>query len=243
MTNFVFIAPPAAGKGTQSKLLVDKYEYIHISTGDLLREEVEKNTALGIQINEVISSGKLVDDNLVLRLLKSKLIYVLNVNKPFIIDGFPRTLNQADMLNYTFQELGVDNYKVIYMDLDYEKAKERVLGQIGRASCRERVQIYEKAKERVLGRLICPSCGKSYHESIEGLIPKESGICDSCQSKLVKRTDDTEETFKDRFDTYILNVKPIIDYYNDLNKLINIDASKEADDIFKNIETYVTEVK
>lgn len=220
MTNFVFIAPPAAGKGTQSKLLVDKYEYIHISTGDLLREEVEKNTALGIQINEVISSGKLVDDNLVLKLLKSKLIYVLNVNKPFIIDGFPRTLNQADMLNYTFQELGVDNYKVIYMDLDYEKAKERVLG-----------------------RLICPSCGKSYHESIEGLIPKESGICDSCQSKLVKRTDDTEETFKDRFDTYILNVKPIIDYYNDLNKLINIDASKEADDIFKNIETYVTEVK
>lgn len=220
MTNFVFIAPPAAGKGTQSKLLVEKYDYIHISTGDLLREEVAKKTALGIQIDEIISSGKLVDDNLVMRLLKSKLIYVLDIKKPFIIDGFPRTLNQADMLNYCFQELNVDNYKVIYMNLDYEEAKKRVLG-----------------------RLICPSCGRSHHESIEGLIPKVSGKCDSCNSDLIKRSDDNEETFKDRFDTYIDNVKPIIDYYSGINKLINIDASKNAEDIFKDIETYVTEVK
>lgn len=220
MTNFVFIAPPAAGKGTQSKLLVDKYDYIHISTGDLLREEVAKKTALGIQIDEIISSGKLVDDNLVLRLLKSKLIFVINSKKPFIIDGFPRTLNQAEMLNSCFQELGVDNYKVIYMYLEYEEAKKRVLG-----------------------RLICPSCGKSFHESISGLIPKVSGKCDSCSSDLVKRSDDNEETFKDRFDTYINNIKPILDYYNDLNSLINIDASKDAENIFKDIETYVTEVK
>lgn len=220
MTNFVFIAPPAAGKGTQSKLLVDKYDYIHISTGDLLREEVAKKTALGIQIDEIISSGKLVDDNLVLRLLKSKLIFVINSKRPFIIDGFPRTLNQAEMLNSCFQELGVDNYKVIYMNLEYEEAKKRVLG-----------------------RLICPCCGKSFHESILGLIPKVSGKCDSCSSDLIKRTDDNEETFKDRFDTYINNIKPILDYYNDLNSLINIDASKDADNIFKDIETYVTEVK
>ena len=220
MTNFVFIAPPAAGKGTQSKLLVEKYDYIHISTGDLLREEVSEGTDLGIQINEIISSGKLVDDNLVLRLLKSKLIFAKDSNRPFIIDGFPRTPNQAEMLSQTLNELNVDNYKVIYMTLDFEEAKKRVLG-----------------------RLICPNCGKSFHESIEGLIPKISGKCDSCSSDLLKRSDDTEETFKDRFDTYINNVKPILDFFNGLNKLINIDASKNADDIFKDIETYVTEVK
>lgn len=220
MKNFVFIAPPAAGKGTQSKLLVDKYDYIHISTGDLLREEVGKNTALGIQINEIISSGKLVDDNLVLRLLKSKLIFALDSKKPFIIDGFPRTLNQADMLNSCFNELGVDNYKVIYMDLSYEEAKNRVLG-----------------------RLICPTCGKSYNELVSSLMPKESGICDKCGTKLDKRSDDTEETFKERFDTYVINTKPILDYYIGINRLINVNASKNAEDIFKDIETYVTEVK
>ena len=220
MTNFVFIAPPAAGKGTQSKLLVDKYGYNHISTGDLLREEVANKTALGIQISEIMSSGKLVDDNMVLELLKTRLARDLETGRSFIIDGFPRTLNQAELLTNCFNELNVNNYKVIYMDL-----------------------AYEEAKRRVLGRLICPNCGKSFHESIKGLVPKQEGICDSCLSTLEKRSDDTEETFKDRFDTYVKNAKPILDYYNDLNKLINIDASKDANDIFKDIETYVTEVK
>lgn len=220
MVNFVFIAPPAAGKGTQSKLLVDKYGYNHISTGDLLREEVANKTALGIQINEIISSGKLVDDEIVLTLLKNKLMSVLSLNKPFIIDGFPRTPNQAEMLTKCFNDLNVSNYKVIYMDLDYEEAKKRVLG-----------------------RLVCSGCGKSYNDMVESLMPKVSGICDSCSSNLEKRTDDTESTFKDRFDTYINNAKPMLDYYKDLNKLINIDASKDAKDIFKDIETYVTEVK
>lgn len=220
MTNFVFIAPPAAGKGTQSKLLVENYGYNHISTGDLLREEVAKGTELGIQLNEIMSSGKLVDDETVLTLLENKLSSLKDSNKSFIIDGFPRTLNQATMLENLFSKLNLEDYKVIYMNLDYEEAKNRVLG-----------------------RLICPNCGKSFHESTEGLIPKVSGICDSCSSNLVKRSDDNEETFKDRFDTYINNVKPILDYYNDLNKLINIDASKNAEDIFKDIKTYVTEVK
>ena len=220
MRNFVFIAPPAAGKGTQSKFLVEKYGYNHISTGDLLREEVANKTTLGIQIEQIMSSGKLVDDQIVLKLLKNKLSSVLSTNKAFIIDGFPRTPIQAEMLNECFHELNVDNYNVIYMDLDYEEAKKRVLG-----------------------RLVCPKCGKSFNDMVESLMPKVSGICDSCSSNLEKRSDDTEETFKDRFDTYINNVKPILNYFNDLNKLINIDASKDAESIFKDIETYVTEVK
>ena len=220
MTNFVFIAPPAAGKGTQSKLLVEKYDYEHISTGDLLREEIAKQTELGMQIDEVIKNGKLVEDDLVLKMLKNKLEMIINDNKSFIIDGFPRTFNQAKLLEDTFESLNVDNYKVIYMNLDYEEAKNRVLG-----------------------RLMCLNCGKSYNDRITSLMPKISHKCDICRHNLEKRSDDTEETFKVRFDTFISNTKPIIDFYNSNQKLINIDANKSAEDIFKDIETYVTEVK
>ena len=220
MTNFVFIAPPAAGKGTQSKMLVEKYGYEHVSTGDLLREEIAKKTELGMQINEVISAGKLVNDELVLKMLKAKLKSIINDNKSFIIDGFPRTFNQAKLLEEVLTSLNNEDYKVIYMDLDYEEAKNRVLG-----------------------RLMCLNCGKSYNDKITSLMPKVEGKCDSCGSLLEKRSDDTEETFKVRFDTFIESTKPIIEFYNSNNKLINIDANKSAEDIFKNIETYVTEVK
>ena len=220
MTNFVFIAPPAAGKGTQSKMLVEKYGYEHVSTGDLLREEIAKKTELGMQINEVISAGKLVNDELVLKMLKAKLKSIINDNKSFIIDGFPRTFNQAKLLEEVLTSLNNEDYKVIYMDLDYEEAKNRVLG-----------------------RLMCLNCGKSYNDKITSLMPKVEGKCDSCGDLIEKRSDDTEETFKVRFDTFIENTKPIIEFYNSNNKLINIDANESAEDIFKNIETYVTEVK
>lgn len=220
MTNFVFIAPPAAGKGTQSKMLVEKYGYEHVSTGDLLREEIAKKTELGMQLNEVISAGKLVNDELVLKMLKAKLESIISDNKSFIIDGFPRTFNQAKLLEEVLISLNKEDYKVIYMDLDYEEAKNRVLG-----------------------RLMCLNCGKSYNDKITSLMPKVEDKCDSCGALLEKRSDDTEETFKVRFDTFIENTKPIIEFYNSNNKLINIDANKSAEDIFKNIETYVTEVK
>ena len=220
MTNFVFIAPPAAGKSTQSKMLVEKYGYKHVSTGDLLREEIAKKTELGMQINDVISSGKLVDDYLVLKMLKAKLESINSDNKSFIIDGFPRTFNQAKLLKDVLTSLNIENYKVIYMNLDYEEAKNRVLG-----------------------RLMCLNCGKSYNDKITSLMPRVEGKCDSCGYELEKRSDDTEDTFKVRFDTFIENTKPIIDFYNSNNQLININANKAAEDIFKDIETYVTEVK
>lgn len=220
MTDFVFIAPPAAGKGTQSKMLVEKYGYVHISTGDLLREEILKQTTLGMQIDKIISEGKLVDDELVLEMLKGNLKSIIEDHKSFIIDGFPRTINQAKLLDELLSSINKGDYKVIYMNLDYLDAENRVLG-----------------------RLMCLKCGKSYNDKIESLMPKEEGICDSCGTVLEKRTDDTKETFKVRFDTYMENTEPIIEFYNSKNKLINIDANKSAEDIFKDIETYVTEVK
>ena len=219
MTDFVFIAPPAAGKGTQSKMLVEKYGYVHISTGDLLREEILKQTTLGMQIDKIISEGKLVDDELVLEMLKGNLKSIIEDHKSFIIDGFPRTINQAKLLDELLSSINKGDYKVIYMNLDYLDAENRVLG-----------------------RLMCLKCGKSYNDKIESLMPKEEGICDSCGTVLEKRTDDTKETFKVRFDTYMENTEPIIEFYNSKNKLINIDANKSAEDIFKDIETYVTEV-
>jgi len=217
MTNFVFIAPPAAGKGTQSKLLVEKYDYSHISTGDLLREEVAKNTKLGIQIADIMKEGKLVDDEIVKALLENSLTILKKDNKPFIIDGFPRTLNQAKMLVSLLKVLDINNYRVIYMDLDYEEAKKRVLG-----------------------RMICPNCGKSYNKLIDSLKPRKDDLCDSCQSKLEVRTDDNEETFFNRYDTFMANTKPIVNYFNELGKLVNISASRDAEEIFCDIETYVS---
>lgn len=219
MINFVFIAPPAAGKGTQSKLLVENYNYVHISTGDLLREAAKDSSSLGIQINNLISNGKLVDDDLMILLLKNKLKSVVECNKASIIDGFPRNLNQAVMLTNLFDELNVNNYKVINMNLDYDEALKRVLG-----------------------RLICPNCKASYNYLIDNLKPVTEGICDKCRIELVKRSDDNEKTFKDRYDTYLNLTVPIISYFTNLNKIINIDANKSSDEIFENIKTYVTEV-
>lgn len=219
MINFVFIAPPAAGKGTQSKLLVENYNYVHISTGDLLREAAKDSSSLGIQINNLISNGKLVDDDLMILLLKNKLKSVVECNKAFIIDGFPRNLNQAVMLTNLFDELNVNNYKVINMNLDYDEALKRVLG-----------------------RLVCPNCKTSYNYLIDNLKPVSEGICDKCRVELVKRNDDNEKTFKDRYDTYLNLTVPIISYFTNLNKIINIDANKSSDEIFENIKTYVTEV-
>lgn len=219
MTNLVLIAPPAAGKGTQSKLLVENFGYVHISTGDLLRDEVNKNTSIGNEINSLISSGKLVDDNIILKLLENKLLLTIKENKNFIIDGFPRNINQAKMLVTLFDKLNVDNYKVINMNLDYDNALKRVVG-----------------------RYICESCGKSYNLLIDSLKPKQDDICDSCNIKLVKRTDDTEETFKERYNTYVDNTNPIINYFNDLNKVINISVNDSVENIYNNIKTYVTEV-
>ena len=206
MRNIIFIAPPAAGKGTQSNLLKDKYDYVHISTGDMLREIVSSNTELGEVVKNIIDKGNLVSDDLIFELLKNKLSNI--EGKPFILDGFPRTLNQALFLD---NNLKIENYIVIYLELS--KAD---------------------AVKRINGRLTC-SCGKSYNLNDNNLKPKVTDICDVCGKKLVKRDDDNLEAFKIRFDVFLKNIKPLIDYYKDKNKLKVVNVNRDVNDIFREI--------
>ena len=209
--NVIFIAPPASGKGTQSSLLEEKYNYKHLSTGDLLRKEIAKKTELGIEVDKIISTGELVSDEIITKLLKNELENMKH--QKFILDGYPRNINQAITLNRLFTELNCKNYVTIYLRLEEEMAMARALG-----------------------RIVCSHCEASYNKYFQNLMPKENGICDKCHSKLVSRVDDTEESFKIRFQTYLSSTAPLIDYYKERNKLHVVDASQSHEEIFKNIE-------
>ena len=209
MKNIIFIAPPAAGKGTHSKKLVDKYNYVHISTGDMLREVIASGSELGLEVKSIIDQGKLVSDELIIRLINSKLSDIKG--KPFILDGFPRTLSQAESLDSI-----VDNdYEVIYLDIDKETAIKRIEG-------------------RLTWR-----CGASYNINEAVFRPQVEGICDKCGSKLVKRDDDNALAFAVRYDTFLENTKPLYEYYEKKNKLHVIDVNKDASEIFDEISRIV----
>ena len=209
MKNIIFIAPPAAGKGTFSKKLVDEYKYVHISTGDMLREVIASGSELGLEVKNIIDQGKLVNDELIIKLIQKKLTEIKG--KPFILDGFPRTLNQAISL----EELIDDNYVVIYLEIDKETAIKRIDG-----------------------RLTC-SCGASYNINNEVFKPQVDGICDKCGSKLIKRDDDNAEAFAVRFDTFLSNTKQLYEYYEKKNKLQVINVNREASIIFDEISKVV----
>ncbi len=205
MKNIIFIAPPAAGKGTQSTMLKERFEFNHLSTGDMLREAISSGSELGVLVKNIIDEGKLVSDDIMINLIKDKLSNL--GGKPFILDGFPRTLNQAKAL----EDLLTKDYEVIYLDLSEEEA-------VG----------------RILGRLTC-SCGKSYNLNVDALKPKVEGICDGCGASLIKRGDDNAESFKVRYKSFIDNTKPLLDYYEEKNKLHKIDVNRDVEDIFKDI--------
>ena len=215
MKNIIFIAPPAAGKGTQSDLLVKKYGYIHISTGDLLREEMKNKTELGIRITDVMESGGLVSDEIVTELLRNRLSKD-DVKSGFILDGYPRNIAQAKILDNLVKELNLNIDVVLYLEMSSEIAMKRALG-----------------------RITCPKCGRGYNKYEDVLKPINESLCDDCNVELVSRTDDTEETFKTRFDTYIENTEPLLNYYKEEGLLNIIDNSGTPDETFQNIESVI----
>lgn len=213
MKNIIFIAPPAAGKGTQSKLLSSEYNIPHISTGDLLREEASKDTELGKSIKKDMESGALVSDEVITTLLKNR-ITSSDAKNGYILDGYPRNINQAKIYNELLEELGYDKGIVIFFDID----KERAL-------------------ERTLSRIVCSNCGSSYNLLVDELKPKKTGICDRCGHELNTRSDDTREVFINRFDTYISSTKELIDYYSNLGLLHRIEVlDKPASQIFEEVK-------
>ena len=213
--NIIFVAPPAAGKGTQSNLLVEKYGLSHISTGDLLREESNSGSDLGNKLKEELTTGKLISDDIVMELLKKRLMKD-DIKNGFILDGFPRSLEQARLLDEVLNELNMKIDHVLYLDMDKELAMHRALG-----------------------RLTCPECGKGYNKYEEVMKPKVDGICDDCHVDLESRTDDNEETFNVRFDTYINNTQPLLDYYKERNLLSVIDNSGTPEETFNKIKEVI----
>ena len=209
MKNIILIAAPAAGKGTLSDLLVKKYDYIHISTGDLLREVSKENTELGQKIAKMLKNGELVTDEIVFELLENKL---RQVDKPYILDGFPRTLNQAYKYDELIQKLNKDLGIVVVLNCDYEILKKRIVG-----------------------RYLCKDCGSIYNTLTGVNTPKQEGICDNCGGDLYKRSDDNEESFKTRYETYLEKTKPLIDFYEKKGNLYYIN-SQTTDTMLKEIE-------
>lgn len=213
--NIIFVAPPAAGKGTQSNLLVEKYGLAHISTGDLLREESNSGSDLGNQLKVELTTGKLISDEIVINLLKNRLMKD-DIKNGFILDGYPRSLEQARLLEGILNELNMKIDHVLYLDMDKRLAMHRALG-----------------------RLTCPNCGKGYNKYEEVMKPKVDGKCDDCHVDLESRSDDNEETFNTRFDTYINNTQPLLDYYKERDLLTVIDNSGTPEDTFNKIKEVI----
>lgn len=214
MKNIIFVAPPAAGKGTQSKLVSLEYNIPHISTGDLLRDEVEAGSNLGERIKEVMDSGELITDDIMVSLLRKR-ISMADCNDGYILDGYPRNLEQAKIYNNLLHELGKDIGIVIFLDIDKELALKRTMS-----------------------RIICGTCGTSFNTTDPSLCPKIEGICDKCGHLLKVRSDDNEETFNHRFDTYVSATEPLLKYYNEMGILRSVKIKEEysVNDIFYKVK-------
>lgn len=208
MKNIIFLAPPAAGKGTLSELLVEKYNYGHISTGDLLREEVKAETELGKEAEGLMKAGKYVPDELIIKLIANR-ITKPDCENGYILDGFPRTEVQAQKYDELLQELGKDLGVVIYIDIDKDMAMRRACS-----------------------RITCPKCGRIFNKYSDEMKPKVEGICDDCGVELTQRADDSEETFVKRFDEYMTKTMPLYDYYKNKGILETIKAHESKFDTF-----------
>lgn len=197
----VIFGPPSAGKGTQAQKLSKKYGIPQIATGDLLREHVAKKTPIGIKVKEILDSGKLGPDDLIVQIIKDRASQP-DCKNGYLLDGFPRTMNQAKEL-----ERMTDIDLVLNIVVDHKALVERAVG-----------------------RRICPKCAAVYH--VKSNPPKKPGICDKCGSPLVQRDDDKEETVQRRLRVYQEQTAPLIEYYRGKGKLVDIDGSRGIDGVF-----------
>jgi len=202
------LGPPGSGKGTQAKMIADKYKVKHISTGDILRENVRNGTPLGVEAKKFMDAGKLVPDSLLIDIIKDRLAKP-DVKAGWMLDGYPRTIPQAEALDKILPSLGQKIDVVLNVDVpDQELIK------------------------RVTGRRMC-KCGTTYHVQFNP--PKTAGKCDACGADLYQRQDDTEETVKQRLDAYHKQTQPLIDFYTKRGIVANINGTGDIKAIFGNI--------
>ncbi|BBJ27211.1 adenylate kinase [Athalassotoga saccharophila] len=197
--NIIFVGPPGAGKGTQAQVISKTFKIPHISTGDMLRNEMESGSELGKKVRDIINSGKLVDDAVMNQIVKERLSKP-DTKNGFILDGFPRTLNQAKALDEILSSIGKKLDHVIYVDVP-----EKVI------------------VERLSARRMCPKCGRNYNMITDP--PKEDELCDDCHVPLITRDDDKPETVRNRYKVYLELTKPVIDYYSAKKLLFTVDGT------------------
>ena len=205
----VMLGAPGAGKGTQAKKIAAKYNIPHVSTGDIFRANIKGGTELGKEAKSDMDAGKLVPDELTVRILLDR-VSEEDCRNGYVLDGFPRTIPQAEVLD---KELSKAGEKIDYA-INVEVPDEDIVG-------------------RMSGRRGCPKCGASYH--LKYIPPKKEGICDACGSELVLRDDDKPETVKKRLKVYHDQTQPLIDYYKKQGALKEVDGTVDPEDVFKAI--------
>lgn len=207
---YILLGPPGAGKGTQAKKMVADYNIVHISTGDIFRENIKNETELGKKVKDILARGELVSDDLTNGIVFDRLSKDDCANG-FLLDGYPRNLVQARALDEWLEE---NNLKVDHV-LDIQADSEMLVN-------------------RVSGRRVCPKCGHSYHITNEP--PKVEGVCDVCGTNIIQRPDDKEETIKSRIEIYEKQTKPLVEYYENQGKILYFDGNKSIDEVYNDVK-------
>ncbi len=207
--DFILLGPPGAGKGTQAKLMIDKWNIPQVSTGDILRTAVREGTALGIEAKGFMDSGELVPDRVVIGIIAERLREE-DAAEGFILDGFPRTIPQAEALQEILDDLGRNIDHVISIEVDDEELVTRLTG-----------------------RRMCKGCGESFHVVFNP--SDKEGVCDRCSGELYQRDDDKEQTIRQRLAVYSDQTQPLIAFYEKQGKLRRIDGTGSIEEIFSRV--------
>ena len=209
MLRTILLGPPGAGKGTQAAKIVEKYGVPHISTGDIFRENIKKGTELGKKAQEYMNRGELVPDDLVIEIATTRLLED-DCRNGFLLDGFPRTVYQAEKLD---EFLAARDSKIDKV-LDIAVEKDELIA-------------------RLTGSRVCKACGASFH--VVNIPPKKEGVCDFCGGELIQRADDNLETVTNRIDVYEAQTMPLVEYYEKAGNLVHIDGSTGLENVFADI--------
>lgn len=208
--NIVLMGLPGAGKGTQAEKIMDRFQIPHISTGDMFRSAIKEGTKMGLEAKSYMDKGLLVPDEVVIGIVKERLSKG-DSNNGFLLDGFPRTVEQAEALDDLLNQSDKKIDSVVNIEVD----KDLLL-------------------KRLTGRRICRDCGATYHMVFNP--PKQEGVCDKCGGELYQRDDDREETVATRLEVNIKQSEPLLKYYQEKNALMTIDGNLDIDEVFSSIE-------